>query len=128
MIVVDSSALLAVLQGETEAEACAEALSAHDQLLLAAPTLTEVLIVAARRELHGEMTRLIRHLGLTTLPLTEGRAKNAVRAYMQWGKGLHPAGLNFGDCFAYAVAKEHDCPLLFVGKDFPSTDVKSALG
>ena len=53
--------------------------------------------------------------------------KNLAQAYAQWGKGVHAAGLNFGDCFAYAVAKEHSCPLLFLGDDFSKTDVERVL-
>jgi ribonuclease VapC len=127
LIVVDTSALLAVLQGEAEADACAEAMSANDRLLIAAPTLTEALIVAARRDLHSELEHLVEGLPLAIVPLTEPRIYDAVRAYIQWGKGFHPAKLNFGDSFAYALAKEHDCPLLFVGNDFVLTDVVSAL-
>ena len=62
------------------------------------------------------------------VPLTEERALAAALGYVRWGKGFHPAALNFGDCFAYALAKEHDCPLLFVGDDFTKTDVKPAIG
>ena len=53
-------------------------------------------------------------------------ARQAGAAYRQWGKGFHPAGLNFGDCFAYALAKEQNCPLLFIGNDFSRTDIKPA--
>jgi len=127
VIVVDSSALLAVLQGESEAEACMDALGSDADLIIAAPTLAEALIVAGGRQLHGEMAALIGRLDLSIAPLTETRAYVAVREYMRWGKGFHPAKLNFGDCFAYALAKEHDCPLLFVGEDFAKTDVKAAL-
>lgn len=127
MIVVDSSALLAVLQGEAEGQACSDALSADDEPLMAAPTLAEVLIVAAGRQLHGEMARLIGELAMTVVPLTEARAYDAVREHMRWGKGFHPAKLNLCDCFAYALAKEQGCPLLFVGNDFARTDVAAAL-
>jgi ribonuclease VapC len=61
------------------------------------------------------------------VPLTETRARAAAEAYRHWGKGIDPAHLNFADCFAYVLAKEHDCPLLFVGNDFAKTDVKAAL-
>jgi ribonuclease VapC len=59
--------------------------------------------------------------------VTPASARHVARAYERWGKGFHPAGLNFGDCFAYALAKEHSCPLLFVGKDFSKTDIASVL-
>ena len=103
-------------------------LAANDPLLMAAPTLTEAMIVAASRELSRELAKLLDSLPITIVSLTEERALAAARGYVAWGKGFHPAKLNFGDCFAYAVAKEHDCPLLFVGKDFSRTDVIAALG
>ena len=128
MIVLDTSALMAIVQGEPEAMGCRDAIDVHTDLLIAAPTLTETLIVAAGRRLHGEMGRLLDDLAPVIVPLTEARSYAAVRAYLSWGKGFHAAKLNFGDCFAYAVAKEHDCPLLFIGYDFARTDVESALG
>jgi ribonuclease VapC len=63
----------------------------------------------------------------SVIEVTPQRAKDAAAAYGLWGKSFHPAGLNFGDCFAYATAKEHDCPLLYVGNDFVQTDVRTAL-
>lgn len=125
-MVIDSSALFAMLQGEPEAEACMEAVTTDARLFIAAPTLTEALIVAAGRELHGEMAALIDRLDLTVEPLTVARAYAAVSGYTQWGKGFHRAKLNFADSFAYALAKEHGCPLLFVGNDFAQTDVEPA--
>lgn len=127
MIVLDASALMAIIQGEPEASACREAIEAHDDLLISAATLTETLIAAAARQLHSEMNLLVSNLALTILPLTEARAHDAVRAYMSWGKGFHAAKLNFGDCFAYALAREQDCPLLFVGEDFAGTDIEPAI-
>lgn len=128
MIVVDSSALLAILQGEPDAEACREALAAHEELLIAAPTLTEALIVSAGRGLRDQANELVEQLELTVVPLTERRARAAAEHYLRWGKSYHPAKLNFADSFAYAAAKEHDCPLLFVGNDFAKTDVAKAIG
>lgn len=128
MIVVDTSALMAIINGEAEALACRDAAEAHEEILVAAGTLTEALMVASGRGLHGEMSQLIADLSLSVVPLTEERAYAAVRAHMSWGRGAHEARLNFGDCFAYALAREHDCPLLFVGEDFSKTDVESALG
>jgi ribonuclease VapC len=59
--------------------------------------------------------------------MTAASARRIAEAYARWGKGVHPAGLNFGDCFACELAKEHSCPLLFVGDDFAKTDVKRAV-
>lgn len=63
------------------------------------------------------------HFDLEVVPLTERRARTAAAAYSLWGKGIHPAKLNMGDCYAYALAKEFGCPLLYVGYDFSQTDV-----
>jgi len=126
MMVVDTSALMAIVRGEPEAEACREAIGAEQEILIAAPNLAEALIVAGGRELHGEMARLLSDLAMDVAPVNEAAAYAAVRTYFSWGKGFHKAKLNFGDCFAYALAKEHDCPLLFVGDDFARTDVKRA--
>ncbi len=127
MIAVDTSALMAIVLNEPEADACAVALEAEEKLLISAGTVAEVLIVAARRNVGEEMERLIEGLGFEIVSITPASARRIARAYESWGKGVHPAGLNFGDCFAYEVAKEHGCPLLFVGKDFALTDVAGVL-
>jgi ribonuclease VapC len=127
LIVVDTSALIAILQGEARAEACSDCLASNERLLMPAPTLTETIILATARELTDGLSRLLDTLPLSIIPLTEERAALAARAYIQWGKGFHRARLNFGDCFAYALAREQGCPLLFVGKDFALTDVEPAL-
>jgi ribonuclease VapC len=127
MIVVDTSALMAVVLGEPRADACASALVASDRLLISAVTVSEALIVAARRNVGAEMTDLIDGLGFEVLAVTDSSARLAAQAYARWGKGVHPAALNFGDCFAYAAARENGCPLLYVGEDFDRTDVERAL-
>jgi len=127
MITVDTSALMAVALDEVEAGACIAALETNDELLISAGTIAEALIVATRRNVGEEMTRLIDGLGFNTVAVTPAAARRIALAYQRWGKGSHAAGLNFGDCFAYDVAKEHDCPLLFIGEDFTRTDLKRAL-
>lgn len=127
MIAVDTSALMAILLGESEASACADALATNDRIVISAATVAEALIVARRRNLGAEMARLIDGLGLETAGITLPVARRVADCYTQWGKGVNPAGLNFGDCFAYEVARSHDCPLLFVGEDFARTDVVSVL-
>ena len=72
------------------------------------------------------MERLIRGLGCQVVPVTEQDAFTVAAAYARWGKGVHPAGLNYGDCFAYALARQRGCPLLFVGEDFTQTDLMAA--
>ena len=127
MIVVDTSALIEIAIGAPRAHDCRHTLKEADSLLISAGTVTETLIVAARRDAEPQMTALLDRFGMNVVPLTEERAKAAARAYLRFGKGRHEASLNFGDSFAYALAKEYDCPLLFVGNDFALTDVISAL-
>lgn len=127
MIVVDTSALMAILLDEPEAAACSAGLEAEAEVLVSAVTVAEALIVASRRNLGEEMERLITGLGLVVVDVTAASARRVARAYDRWGKGVHPAGLNLGDCFAYEVASEHRCQLLFVGGDFTRTDIVSAL-
>jgi ribonuclease VapC len=127
MIAVDTSALMAILLDDPEADACIAALEAEDDLLISAGTIAEALIAAARRNVGEEMGRLIDGLGFEVISVTSASARRIAQAYEQWGKGAHPAALNFGDCFAYAVAKEHGCRLLCVGEDFAKTDVKRVL-
>lgn len=127
MIAVDTSALMAVVLNDPEADACIAALEAEDDLLISAGTVAEALIVAARRNVGEEMERLIDGLGFEVVSVTSASARRIAQAYDQWGKGVHPASLNFGDCFAYEVAREHGCRLLFVGEDFVQTDVDGVL-
>jgi len=127
VIAVDTSALMAILLGEAEADACAAALEAEDDILISAGTVAEALIVGERRDLGDEMERLIDGLGMEIVNLTAASARRMAQAYSRWGKGMHPAGLNFGDCFAYEIARQHGCRLLFVGGDFVRTDIASVL-
>lgn len=127
MIVVDTSALMAILLDEPEGSACMDALSTSETLFISAGTVAEALIVAERRGCGPEMRRLIDGLGFIIAPVTKVVARHVAEAYARWGKGIHPASLNFGDCFAYALANEQASPLLFVGDDFSSTDLQSAI-
>jgi ribonuclease VapC len=127
MIAVDTSALMAILLNEPDADACIAVLEAENDLVISAGTVAEALIVAARRDVGEEMERLLEGLGLEIVNVTPASARRIAQAYENWGKGVHPAALNFGDCFAYEVAKEHECPLLYVGGDFARTDIEGAL-
>ena len=127
MIAVDTSALMAIVLGEKEAESCIAALEAEDDIVISAGTVAEALIVAARRNVETEMTAIIDGLGFDVVPVSPAAARRIAQAYARWGRGVHAAALNFGDCFAYDVAKEHDCRLLYVGDDFALTDVQPAL-
>ena len=127
MIAVDTSALMAILLGESEASACANALATNDRIVISAATVAEAMIVAERRNLGVEMVKLVDGLGFEIVAVTLGVARRVAGSYARWGKGLSPAGLNVGDCFAYEVAKTRDCPLLYVGADFSRTDVAGVL-
>lgn len=127
MIVVDTSALMAIVLGEPERLVCMSAIEAEPDLLISGGTVAEALVVAGRRGVEAEMRELIDGVGLEVRPVTLADARQIAAAYARWGKVMHPAGLNLADCFAYALAEQHDCPLLFVGNDFARTDVRSAL-
>ena len=127
MIVVDTSALMAIVLDEPEADACIAALANEDEILISAGTVAEALIVAARRNVGDELAALIDGLGFEVVPVTSAAARRVARAYRDWGKGVHAAAPNFGDCFAYEAAKERSCRLLYVGEDFAKTDVAGVL-
>ena len=114
---------MALLFNEVHAELVAGTLSAADRLVMSAGTLAECNIVAARRGVLPEAEALLTGLGVVIDPVDEQMAQHVAETYSKWGKGLHPAGLNFGDCFAYACAKRWDAPLLFVGDDFAQIDL-----
>jgi ribonuclease VapC len=124
MIVVDTSALMAIVLNGPEADACIAALEAEDRLLISAGTVAEALIVSARWNVGAQLSRLIDELGFEVVAVTLASARRFAQAYEKWGKGMHPAALNPGDCFAYAVAKEQGCRLLYVGDDFSKTDIE----
>ena len=127
MIAVDTSALMAIVLNDKDADACIAALETEESLVISAGTVAEALIVSARRNVGAEVAGLIDGLGFEVINVTSASAWRIAHAYEDWGKGVHPAALNFGDCFAYEVAKEHGCPLLYVGDDFSRTDIKSVL-
>ena len=103
------------------------ALSTAEALSISAGTVAEALIVADRRGCGPEMRRLIEGLGVTVAPVTPAMARYVADAYGRWSEGINPAGLNFGDCFAYALASEQASRLLFVGDDFSATNLQSAI-
>jgi ribonuclease VapC len=127
MSAVDTSALMAIVLGEAAADACSKLLESETELLISAGNVAEALIVAARRNVGEEMARLIDGLGFEIVSVTPATARRVVAAHARWGRGTHPAALNFGDCFSYEVAKQRACPLLCVGDDFSKTDLASAI-
>lgn len=130
-MIVDSSALVAIVFDEPLAEACVEQLLASDGGVMSAVNALEAAILVDAEgdpALSREYDRLRRQLGLAIAPVTAAHVDIARQAYRDFGKGSgHRAQLNFGDCFAYALAIEQDDTLLFVGDDFAHTDLVSAL-
>ena len=118
---------MAITLKEPEAQRCMVALAGQPRAAISAGTLAEALIVARGRSVTAAMEELIEQLALEVLPVTAASARRAAAAYGRWGKGVHPAALNMGDCFAYEAAREHGCPLLYIGNDFARTDITSAL-
>lgn len=130
MIVVDSSALLAIYFDEPEKASFAEAIISADTPRIGAANLLEASMVAEAR--NGEpggrdLDRLVDTLGIEVVAFDAGQIAAARAAFRRFGKGRHRAALNFGDCFAYGLAKTLDLPLLFKGEDFGLTDIKRAL-
>jgi ribonuclease VapC len=130
MIVVDTSALVAILEEEEDAPRYAAAIAEADPPLISTATLVEVGIVMVNR--HGaKATRmvdgLIQEAGFQVESVTAKHAQLAREAYAAYGKGQKSAGLNYGDCFSYALAKASGLPLLFKGRDFSRTDIQAAL-
>jgi ribonuclease VapC len=129
-MIVDTSALLAILFNEPDAESYARALADADTARLSAGNFVEAAIVVEAQTNaggRGQFDTLIRRGGIVIEPFTEEQAHIACQAYTDFGKGRHPAGLNFGDCFAYALARATAEPLLFKGEDFTKTDITPAL-
>jgi len=131
-LILDTSALIAVLRNEPDAARFAEAIANATHCRLSAVNYVEAAAVidsgrdpvASRR-----FDDLLREAAVTIEPVTEAQARMARHAYRDFGKGSgHPARLNFGDCFAYALAKDAAEPLLFKGDDFSRTDVEVAIG
>jgi ribonuclease VapC len=126
MIVIDTSALMAIVLDEPQAGPCMAAIEQNRDLAISAGTLAETRVVATRRGVGTAMEQLIADLAMETVSVTAAGARRVAAAYANWGRGVHRAALNFGDCFAYALAKEYGCPLLFVGNDFAGTDIPAA--
>jgi ribonuclease VapC len=127
-VIVDSSALIAILRNEPDASAIAQALQQAPFRHISAVTYVEAAVVADNDRnplLSRRFDNLIRDAQVSVEPVTPRQAEIARQAYRDFGKGRHKAGLNFGDCFAYALAKEMDEPLLFKGTDFARTDVEA---
>jgi ribonuclease VapC len=129
-MVVDTSALVAILFDESDAKRLAESIVRSEVKLLSAASYLETCVVVDNKrgaEATLDVDDLVDRTGVSIEPFTQSQAVVARRAYQLYGKGHHPAGLNFGDCFAYALAKTTGEPLLFKGDDFARTDATPAL-
>lgn len=125
-MVLDTSALLVLLLEEPEVKTFAEAISLDPRRLVSAATALEIMIVieARKGEAGGrELDLLLHHAKIDIVPFDAEQAEIARHAWQKFGKGNHPAGLNYGDCFSYALAKQSGEPLLFKGNDFNKTDI-----
>jgi ribonuclease VapC len=128
-MVVDSSALLAIMFLEPEAQRFTRLIQASRAPLLSAANFLEAsILIESRRGIakRGLLDAFVAESGIRLEPVTRAQALIAREAYRRFGEGDHPAGLNFGDCFAYALAKERNLPLLFKGADFARTDLDPA--
>lgn len=135
MMIVDASAIIAIMFEESEAPDCMAALQTGASRLISAVNYVEAGTVMAGRIRNGDRHEAIADLDafladfrIAIAPTDESLARAAMRARLDYGKGFGTrGGLNFGDCFAYALAKRHSAPLLYVGDDFALTDVQSVL-
>ncbi|MCL4849823.1 MAG: type II toxin-antitoxin system VapC family toxin [Bryobacterales bacterium] len=129
-MILDSSPLIAILASEPDAELYIQAISSASHCRISAGNFIEVSIVLESQfppEVRQQCDALFRRAGIGIEPVTVEQAHIARQAFHDFGKGRHPAALNFGDCFAYALAKHTGEPLLFKGNDFKKTDIVSAL-
>jgi ribonuclease VapC len=130
LIVIDSSALVAILRDEPERRPFIDTIVDHGEPRLSAATYVEASMVMELRlgDRGGrEIDVLIEDVGMAIVPVDQVQATIAREAFRRFGKGRHRAALNFGDCFVYALAKALDAPVLFKGDDFALTDLKHAL-
>jgi ribonuclease VapC len=129
-MIVDTSAIMAVLRKEPEASAFGAALAEGAGAAISAATLVELCVVAESRAgagVRAEVEALMTNAGIEVAPFTAEQAALACEGWRRFGKGRYPAGLNLGDCFAYALAQDRGEPLLFKGEGFARTDVRRAV-
>jgi ribonuclease VapC len=130
LIVIDNSALVAILRDEPERPMFIDSIVDHGEPCISAATYVEASMVMELRfgDRGGrEIDTLLEDVGIATIAFDQAQAKLAREAFRRFGKGQHRAALNLGDCFSYALAKTLNAPLLFKGDDFALTDLKRAL-
>jgi ribonuclease VapC len=128
-MIIDTSAIIAILFNEDDARIYAEAITRADSCRISAATFVEIsIVVEAQTKNSGsrQLDAFLRRAGIAIEPVTEEQAHIARQSFIDFGKGRHAAGLNYGDCFSYALSKVTREPLLFKGKDFSKTDLIAA--
>ncbi|HKW16720.1 MAG TPA: type II toxin-antitoxin system VapC family toxin [Terriglobales bacterium] len=128
-MIVDSSALVSILLQEPGYEILFEKLNRTDPIFVSAPIAFEAAIVLSRRlgrDARPNLAGFLSRIKAEIVDFTQQHYEAAVAAYLRFGKGRHPAALNFGDCMSYALASESGLPLLYTGDDFSRTDILSA--
>ena len=128
-MIVDTSAVLAILFGEPDAEHYERAIAEASRCRMSVASFLEAAIVLESRAgaaAGHELDLFLERAPIELVPITSDHAQAARRAWRRFGKGNHPAGLNFGDCFTYALAEATREPLLFKGQDFALTDIEAA--
>jgi ribonuclease VapC len=128
-MVLDTSAVVAMHLEEPGYERLFQRVQAADVVLIGAPTLFESAMVLTSRagpDARSVLEAAIRQMGVIVVPFSRDHFHQATSAFLRFGKGRHPAALNFGDCMAYAVARVASMPLLYVGEDFSQTDITTA--
>ena len=128
-MIIDTSAIIAILFNEDDAKTYAHAIARAESCRVSAATFVEAaIVVEAQTKNSGsrQLDAFFRRAGISVEPVTEEHAHIARQAFTDFGKGRHSAGLNYGDCFSYALAKATGEPLLFKGKDFSKTDLLAA--
>jgi ribonuclease VapC len=126
-MIVDTSALIAILRKEPGYQSFIETLLTTDRVRISAATLLESRMVATRDKGLAELAELLVTLDAEIVGVDQAQGDIAFQGFLRYGKGQDPAGLNFGDCFSYALAKAYGEPLLFKGDDFPRTDIDAAI-
>jgi ribonuclease VapC len=128
-MIIDTSAIIAILFDEDDARIYAEAIAKADSCRISAATFVEIaIVVEAQTKNSGsrQLDAFFRRAGIAIEPVTEEQAHIARQAFIDFGKGRHPAGLNYGDCFSYALSRVTREPLLFKGKNLAKTDLIAA--
>ena len=128
-MILDSSAIVATMFQEPGFKSLLHKLADAPTIGIGAPTLVESgIVLSARmgRDTRGLLSRFLEEAHVLVIPFSEAHFGIAMGAWLKYGKGRHPAALNFGDCFAYACAKHFDVPLLYKGNDFARTDIDAA--